>query len=169
MRTESRKGRNTVLKKTPDGLGNQIYLDPSSTITPNYSKLGWLYLQLLKGQVSLDSQKRFTIPWEKIGKNIVDITKHVVIPLTSAKNWKIRLRYSSKKGIYKDMYEMKKKKVGNLDEEKTGTRGNKGKTQDNKRGEGIEARQQGKNRLKPVALLIAWQRGKNSTQPCCPT
>ena len=40
---ESGKERNAMLKKTPDGLGDQIYLGPSSTITPNSSNLSQPY------------------------------------------------------------------------------------------------------------------------------
>jgi len=86
MKIENEKGRNAVLKKTPVELRDGMYLGPNSTITQNSSNLDQPYLELSKGQVSLDSQKRLTIPWGRIEKNIADITELMVIPLTSAES-----------------------------------------------------------------------------------
>ena len=86
MKIENGKVRNTMLKRTPVGLGDWMYLGPSSTIKQNSSNLDQPYLESSRGQVSLDSQKRLTIPWGRIEKNTTYIIELMVIPLTNAES-----------------------------------------------------------------------------------
>jgi len=67
--------------------------------------------------------------------NAADIIELITTPLNDAKSYKIKLRCSSWKDTYKDMYEKKKRITRSHKERKKGLKGRRGVIKDNKREE----------------------------------